>query len=72
MSHVKGTATVIHKTKKNKRGFSNFMLLILLTIAPDLTTADTMTNVMLQSRHIKLKVTKRVNKKNNQNMYSIY
>ena len=48
------------------------MLLIMLNIAPDLTTADTMTNVMLQSRHMKLKVTKRVNKKNNQNMYSIY
>ena len=39
------------------------MLLIMLNIAPDLTTADTMTNVMLQSRHMKLKVTKRVNKK---------
>ena len=39
------------------------MLLIMLTIAPDLTTADAMTNVMLQSRHIKLKVTKRVNQK---------
>lgn len=39
------------------------MLLILLTIVPDLTTADTMTNVMLKARHIKLEVTKRVNQK---------
>ena len=39
------------------------MLLIMLTIVPDLTTADTMTNIMLKARHIKLEGTKRVNQK---------
>lgn len=64
MSHVKGTATVIHKTKKIKGDFPiSCYLYIMLTIVPDLTTADTMTNVMLKSRHIKLEVTKRVNQK---------